>query len=201
MVPLVDNLWHHICVSWENVQGLWDVIVNGAVVAHGSAWRKTLTVRPGKLIVGGIFYDSDIFAAKVAYFNIWNTKKSNSEIIEMARSCSQEFGNVIDWRMFRHGIHGDAEIRSPQSCISHVAESEFVLDFPAREVASYLETPTLPTIEKFTFCFWMKRDFDGKLYAGIIAYATTQEVRSLEVTIGGAGALNLHIMASMYVIQ
>ncbi len=126
MAPLLENVWHHICVSWENVGGLWDVIVNGAVVAHGSDWRKTVSVRPGKLIVGqnqavygGEFSLSESFTGKVASFNIWNTKMANSEIMEMARSCSQELGNVIDWRMFRHGIHGDAEIRSPQSCISH----------------------------------------------------------------------------------
>ena len=126
MGPLIDDIWHHICVSWENVEGLWNVIINGALIAKGSAWRRTLNVRPGKLVVGqkqsfygGVFASDDSFTGKVASFNIWNTKMANSEIMKMARSCSQAVGNVIDWRMFRHGIHGDAVILSPQSCISH----------------------------------------------------------------------------------
>ncbi|KAL9959751.1 hypothetical protein ACROYT_G033106 [Oculina patagonica] len=203
MAPLVENMWHHICWSWENVEGRWDFIVNGAVVAHGTAWRQTLSVRPGKLIVGqkqevygGGFHSGDSFRGNVGSFNIWNTKMPNNEIIEMARSCSQELGNVIDWRMFRHGIHGDAEIRSPQSCASHVAESEFVLDFPARKITSYVDTPTLPTLNEFTFCFWMKRGFDGQLHGEIISYATTQEVRSLAIYTGDNGDFNLRIMDS-----
>lgn len=113
-------------MSWENVEGQWDFIINGALKAHGSAWRKTLSVRPGKLIVGqkqevygGGFIKSESFTGKVGSFNIWNRKMAKSEIAELARSCSHEVGDVVDWRMFRHGIHGDAEIHSPQSCISH----------------------------------------------------------------------------------
>lgn len=79
-----------------------------------------------------------------------------------------------------------------------VAESEFVLDFPAREVASYVDTPALPTLKEFSFCFWMKRGFDGQLYGQIISYATTQEVFSLGVFLGHIGALNLRIMDPRY---
>ena len=103
MVPLVDDMWHHICVSWENVQGLWDVLVDGAVMAYGSAWRHTLSVRPGKLVVGqsqgiygGGFTVGESFTGQFASLNIWNTKMANSVIKEKAKSCSQDLGNVID---------------------------------------------------------------------------------------------------------
>ena len=52
VVPFNDSFWHHICVSWENGQGIWDVIIDGAVMAHGSAWHQTLNLRPGLLVVG-----------------------------------------------------------------------------------------------------------------------------------------------------
>ena len=126
MAPLVNNIWHHICVSWENVQGLWDVLVDGTVMAHGSDWGQTLSVRPGKLVVGqsqevygGGFTAGESFKGNVTSFNIWRTKMMNSVIKEKANSCSSDFGNVIDWRTFRHGSHGNVKILSPQSCISH----------------------------------------------------------------------------------
>ena len=126
MPPINDDLWHHMCVSWENVQGRWDVIVDGALRAYGSEWRKSLSVKPGKLVVGqnqedygGGFLISESFTGKIASFNMWNTKITNSVLKEKSWSCNQGLGNVIDWRMFRHGIHGDAKILSPQSCFSH----------------------------------------------------------------------------------
>ena len=126
MAPLMDNMWHHICVSWENDQGLCDVLVDGAVMAKGSAWGQTLSVRPGKLVVGqsqgvfgGGFIASEGFTGKVASLNIWSTKLSNSVIKDKAKTCSHNIGNVVDWRTFRHVVHGNAEILSPQSCTSH----------------------------------------------------------------------------------
>ena len=143
MAPLVDNMWHHICVSWENVQGLWDVLVDGAVMAHGGAWGPTLRVRPGKLVVGqsqeifgGGFTVGESFTGKVASLNIWSTKMANSVIKEKAKSCSHELGNVVAWRTFRHGSHGSAEILSPQSCTSHgkqklhAAEKKCICEYP-----------------------------------------------------------------------
>ena len=87
MAHLVDNMWYHICLSWENVQGLWDVLVDEAVMAHGSAWGQTLSVRPGKLVVaqsqgvfGGGFTIGESFKGKVASLNIWSTKMANSAL-------------------------------------------------------------------------------------------------------------------------
>ena len=112
-------------MTWENAQGLWDVLVDGAVVAHGSAWAQTKSVRPGRLVVGqsqevfgGGFTVGESFKGKVASLNIWSTKMVNSVIKEKAKSCSHDVGNAVDWRMFRHGARGNVEILSPQSCAS-----------------------------------------------------------------------------------
>ena len=125
MAPLVDNMWHHICLSWENVQGVWDVLVDGAIMAHGSAWGQTLSVRAGKLVVaqsqgvfGGGFTIGESFKGKVASLNIRSTKMVNSALKEKAKSCSHDLRNVVDWRTFRYGFHGNAEILSPQTCTS-----------------------------------------------------------------------------------
>ena len=159
VIPFNDGLWHHICVSWENGQGLWDVLIDGAVIARGSNWHRTLNLRPGKLVVGqrqtflgGGFTLSDSFAGKVAFVNLWRTKIAKSKIKEMAKSCSPELGNVTDWRMFRHGTQGDAEIRSPQSCVSG---SKWKAGFfcPLQEINYYtLSIPVL--LPTFPVCYF-----------------------------------------------
>lgn len=125
VVPFNDSFWHHICVSWENGQGIWNVIIDGAVMAHGSAWHQTLNLRPGLLVVGqrqtshgGGFTLDESFAGKVASVNVWDVKIALSFIKEMARTCSQVLGNVTNWAMFRNGFNGHVQVRSPHSCVS-----------------------------------------------------------------------------------
>ena len=79
-----------------------------------------------------------------------------------------------------------------------VPDSEFVLNFPARQSTSYVETITLPSLQEFTICFWMKRGYDGALEGGLISYATTQEAKSLTVHLGSVGGLNIRVMDSRY---
>lgn len=80
------------------------------------------------------------------------------------------------------------------------ASSEFFLDFPTRQTTSFVETVSLPSLIQFTFCFWMKRGFDGSLRSAIMSYATTEEVKSLWVLIGSFGGLNLRVMDSRYML-
>ena len=80
-----------------------------------------------------------------------------------------------------------------------VADSDFFLDFPTRQNTTYVETATLPSLEEFTLSFWIKQGFDGSLRSGIMSYTTTEELKSLRVVLGSAGALNLRIMDSRFV--
>ena len=144
-------------MSWENIQGLWDVLVDGAVMVHGSAWGQSLSVRPGKLVVGqsqgvfgGGFTVGESFKGKVASLNVWSTKMTNSMIKERAKSCSHELGNVVDWRTFKHGAHGDVGILSPQSCISH-GKRDLCLSLHSTPLHS------TPKVRKFYMAYFVKK--------------------------------------------
>lgn len=122
MLPINDGLWHHICVSWENIDGRWDFLVDGVLISYEGAWGKSQTISPGKLVVGqhqkeygGRYLIEESFIGKIASFNMWDRKMNNNDLEKKSTSCNQELGNVIDWRMFRHGIHGSATIISLQS--------------------------------------------------------------------------------------
>ena len=79
-----------------------------------------------------------------------------------------------------------------------VANSEFLLDFPERQITNYVETVSIPSLKEFTLCFWMKRGFDGSLRSTIISYTTTQMLKSLFVLLGSGGSVNIRIMDSRY---
>ena len=122
MLPINDGLWHHIFVSWENIDGRWDFLVDGVLISYEGAWGKSQTISPGKLVVGqhqkeygGGYLIEESFIGKIASFNMWDRKMNNNDLEKKSTSCNQELGNVIDWRMFRHGIHGSATIISLQS--------------------------------------------------------------------------------------
>ena len=122
MLPINDGLWHHISVSWENIDGRWDFLVDGVLISYEGAWGKSQTISPGKLVVGqhqkeygGGYLIEESFIGKIASFKMWDRKMNNNDLEKKSTSCNQELGNVIDWRMFRHGIHGSATIISLQS--------------------------------------------------------------------------------------
>ena len=79
-------------------------------------------VGPGRLTVGkmqsGVSAPQEPFTGEIASVNVWNAKLDYSKTREISRSKSQELGNVIDWREFRHGINGEVNILSPGSFIS-----------------------------------------------------------------------------------
>ena len=110
--PFNNGLWHHLCVAWASVTGDWSVILDGSIMGAGTNWGTGVVVGPGRLIVG------QTHLGEVTSVNLWDRKMTNTKIKEMARSYSQELGNVTDWRMFRHGVRGDVEIRYPGSPVS-----------------------------------------------------------------------------------
>ena len=95
-----------IIYAWP---GAWSIFLDGSVMMYGKNWRTGVDIGPGRLTVG------QTFIGQMASLNLWDIKMANDKIKKMASSCSQELGNVTDWRMFRHGIQGSVEIRFPQS--------------------------------------------------------------------------------------
>ena len=54
-VVLNDGAWHHLCFTWNQVQGQWAVYVNGTVKDSGSRLAEDTYIEPGGYFVIGIF--------------------------------------------------------------------------------------------------------------------------------------------------
>ena len=44
-VFLNDGLWHHVCVSWENSKGVYQVYVDAFIAKNGTALARNTEIK------------------------------------------------------------------------------------------------------------------------------------------------------------
>ncbi|XP_078367068.1 neuronal pentraxin-2-like isoform X2 [Oculina patagonica] len=118
-----DGKWHHICATWENTAGLWNLYKDGKVAASGKGLKTGYVIRGGGALVlgqeqdsvGGSFEASQSFIGEITGVNIWDHVKNNREITRMSKSCLIGVGNVFQWSDFKAHLKGSVKITKP-SC-------------------------------------------------------------------------------------
>ncbi|KAM6166351.1 pentraxin-4 [Erethizon dorsatum] len=78
--PLLDNQWHHICVSWTSMQGRYWLYVDRRLVATGSHFRENYEIPSGGSLVlgqeqdsvGGGFDSAEAFVGSMSGLGIWD---------------------------------------------------------------------------------------------------------------------------------
>ncbi|XP_078364413.1 neuronal pentraxin-2-like [Oculina patagonica] len=119
-----DGSWHHICVSWENKAGSWEIYKDGVYQSSGSGVKTgyvietdgILTIEQDQDSLGGDFDASQVYIGELTDLNMWNTVLNATEISNMSKSCHSGMGNVKKWSDFKVGIRGDVRVISPSSC-------------------------------------------------------------------------------------
>ena len=118
-----DGLWHHVTVTWENVNGSYQVFVDGAlkILGHGLK-RGSLVSGRGTFALGndydsGGFHANDAFVGNISRVNIWGFVLPEKTIICMAQHCGRESGERAAWWEFKQAsFSGVVKIREPSSC-------------------------------------------------------------------------------------
>ena len=119
-----DGAWHHICITWENTAGSWQLYKDGIREKNGSGLRVGHMIPGGGAVVlgqeqdsfEGGFQSSQSFIGELSGVNVWDHVISSDEISQMSNVCTAEEGNVITWFDFRSGIRGNVQIIEPSSC-------------------------------------------------------------------------------------
>ena len=119
-----DGRWHHVCFTWENTAGSWNIYVDGSQKATGIGIKIGHVIRGGgALMLGqeqdsfqGGFDASQSFVGMMSQVNLWNRVLSAQEISHMSKSCRSEEGNVLKWSDIKHGIHGAVQVIEPSPC-------------------------------------------------------------------------------------
>ena len=119
-----DGRWHHICVSWRSIDGVWQFYKDGSLHIHTRGLRKGYTIRAGGSLVlgqeqdstGGSFDSSQSFQGSLTNVNVWSYVLPANTIKNLSKSCLSGEGNVYKWSVFLHGIKGKTAVVIPSPC-------------------------------------------------------------------------------------
>ena len=119
---LYDDTWHHLCLTWENTQGVMklykDGQFTGQVMYHDTS-NFTLTAG-GSLVlgqdqdsIGGGFHVEETFHGRLASVNMWDKVLSESNIAAQYTNCSVPHGSVLNWSVLKNVTHGNVTVEEP----------------------------------------------------------------------------------------
>ena len=120
LVSLNDGKWRHVCLTWNNAAGTWNLYLDGALRGSGSGLGTGLSLQErGRLVLGqDQDHSSKSFIGNITQFNLWDKVFEQATIKNMSRYCyrNQSLGNVLFWSEFRMKINGQVQIESRSSC-------------------------------------------------------------------------------------
>ncbi|XP_002732579.2 uncharacterized protein LOC100370097 [Saccoglossus kowalevskii] len=108
-VSVVDDQWHHICVTWQSHGGNYQLYKDGVVESYGGGVATNLTIRAGGVLAvgqeqgepGGGFSKSRSFMGMLAYFNMWSRVLNETEIVSLYSDCADNgCGDIVSWSSF-----------------------------------------------------------------------------------------------------
>lgn len=118
-----DGLWHHVAVTWENINGTYEIFVDGQLMGRGEGLGNGTHIRTdGNVILGNDkdyngFKEKDAYTGNISRVNFWDYVLSRETIVLLSKRCGKENGEIVAWRDFRAGtFHGVVNIREPSSC-------------------------------------------------------------------------------------
>ncbi|KAF2886660.1 hypothetical protein ILUMI_19512, partial [Ignelater luminosus] len=124
-VFLNDGRWHFFCVTWQSMNGTYNIYVDGKRVQNGTGLASgTMIEGEGKMIIGqeqdvlgGKFSQSESFLGKMTFLDIWKKALRSSQIEEYMDSCSNRiFGDLYAWAEIKEYVQGDVEILNSTFC-------------------------------------------------------------------------------------
>ena len=115
-VKIIDTMWHHICVTWENTKGDWQFYMDGQLQSNGTDLKKNHQIPAGGTViigqdqdkVGGGFQIKDSFGpGEVTEVNLWSRVLSGDEIATQKANCDiAQAGLVLWWGQFKGNFTG-----------------------------------------------------------------------------------------------
>ncbi|RMX52890.1 hypothetical protein pdam_00021625, partial [Pocillopora damicornis] len=119
---LYDDTWQHVCLTWENIQGVAKLYKDGQFagqVTNNATENFTLTAG-GFLVlgqdqdsIGGGFIRKQTLRGRLASVNMWDKVLSESDIAAQYTNCSVPYGSVLNWSVFKNLTHGNVTVEEP----------------------------------------------------------------------------------------
>ena len=114
-----DNTWQHVCLTWENTQGVMKLYKDGQFagqVTNNATENFTLTAG-GSLVLGqdqdSVIDHSQTFHGRLASVNMWDKVLPESDIAAQYTNCSVPHGSAINWSVFKNLTRGNVAVEEP----------------------------------------------------------------------------------------
>nr|XP_006812501.1 PREDICTED: uncharacterized protein LOC100374304 [Saccoglossus kowalevskii] len=160
-IAVNDNDWHHLCVTWSSIDGIWGIHDGGALAASGFGLQSGNVIREGGVLVLGQDQDSlrggyessQALKGELAYFNMWSRILSDDEIGQLAAECNGETeGDLFAWSSGNIDLDGGYETLQADICLQWVGNEKLVVG-ALSDVA--IRTP-IPELSELFACMWVK---------------------------------------------
>ena len=119
---LYDDTWQHVCLTWENTQGVTKLYKDGQFTGQvtNNATKSYTLKANGALVlgqeqdsIGGGFNHKQTLHGQLASINMWDKVLSESDIAAQYTNCSVPRGSVFNWSVFKSLTHGNVTVEEP----------------------------------------------------------------------------------------
>lgn len=112
MIPVNDNVWHHLGFIWNNTNGRWDVLIDGTPRAMRSSVNVGDVIRKGGTVMLGGFH------GMISGVNIWDKALTGKEVEDFSKSRGDEEGLILRWFNALNTIVGNIQVVAPSNARS-----------------------------------------------------------------------------------
>ncbi|XP_066019158.1 C-reactive protein-like [Pocillopora verrucosa] len=119
---LYDDTWQHLCLTWENTQGVAKLYKDGQFTEQvTNIASKNYALKAGGFLVLGQEQDSidggfdrnQTLHGRLASVNMWDKVLPESDITAQYTNCSVPYGSVINWFVFKNVTRGNVAVEEP----------------------------------------------------------------------------------------
>ena len=119
---LYDDTWQHLCLTWENTQGVAKLYKDGQFTEQvTNIASKNYALKAGGFLVlgqeqdsiGGGFDRNQTLHGRLASVNMWDKVLPESDIAAQYTNCSVPYGSVINWFVFKNVTRGNVAVEEP----------------------------------------------------------------------------------------
>ena len=118
-INLYDDTWQHLCLTWENTQGVTKLYKDGQFTGQvtNDATKNFALKANGALVLGqdqdSVIDRSQTFHGRLASVNMWDKVLPESDIAAQYTNCSVPHGSVVNWSVFKNLNHGNVTLEEP----------------------------------------------------------------------------------------
>ena len=118
-INLYDDTQQHVCLTWENTQGVTKLYKDGQFTGQvtNDATKNFALKANGALVLGqdqdSVTDRSQTFHGRLASVNMWDKVLPESDIAAQYTNCSVPHGSVINWSVFKNLTRGNVAVEEP----------------------------------------------------------------------------------------